>query len=217
MLNSNIFVASCSVSLRWLVCGFLVGPPYHTKSKEGLAVSNKDIESDNKWWKCTRASGLSPPPFPTFDPANTLSLPPKSQSQFSTVVDAPQHASESIPRQMHLNTSTTLSLAPQYKSTTFTAPHTVCAFVAQPSTKTSTLAINPLIVLSQSTSESTFNTLDYHTLEPIVKLSGPPTFLTKKPSMLEELEKVVGKVKSVENDMKNSPGLMGYEDVSYKN
>ena len=108
------------------------------------------------------ASGLPPPSFPTFDPANTLSLSPKSQSQFPSVVDAPQHASKSIPRQMHPNTSTTHSLAPQYKSTTFTAPHTVCAFVAQPSTKASTLAINPTIVLSQSTSESTFNTLDDH-------------------------------------------------------
>ncbi|KAM3237565.1 hypothetical protein P3L10_012594 [Capsicum annuum] len=150
------------------------------------------------------ASGLPPPLIPTFDPAKTLSIPPKSQSQFSTIVDAPQHASESIPRQMHLNTSTTLSLAPQYRSTTFTAPHTVCVFIAQYSTKTSTLAINPTIVLPQSTSESMFNTLDDHcyTLEPTVNLNGPPKFLTKKPSMLEELEKVVGKVKSVENDMK---------------
>ncbi|KAM3342102.1 hypothetical protein P3S68_027068 [Capsicum galapagoense] len=119
---------------------------------------------------------------------------------------------------MNLNASTTLSLAPQYKSTTFTTAHTFCACVAQPSTKTSTLAINPMIVLPQSTSESTFNTLYDHcyTLKPTVKLSGPPKFLTKKPRMLEELEKVVGKVKSVENDMKNSPGLMGYGDVSYK-
>ncbi|KAM3340032.1 hypothetical protein P3S68_029902 [Capsicum galapagoense] len=239
MLNSNIFVASCSVSLRWLVCGFLVGPPYHTKSKEGLVESNKDIESgtmdETKSQEIeslkkenlrlrqqmmemyrTWASGLPPPPFPTFDPANTLSLPPKSQSQFSTVIDAPQHASESVPRQIHLNTSTTLSLAPQYKSTTFIAPHTVYAFVAQPSTKTSTLDINPTIVLPQSTSKSTFNTFGNHcyTLEPTVKLSRSPKFLTKKPSMLEELEKVVGKVKSVENYMKNSPGLIGYEDTS---
>ncbi|KAM3302431.1 hypothetical protein P3S67_016933 [Capsicum chacoense] len=165
------------------------------------------------------ASGLPPSPFPTFDPANTLSHPPKLQSQFPTVVDALQHASEFIPRQMHLNTFTTLCLAPQYKSTTFTASHTICAFVSQLSTKTSTLAINPAIVLSQSTSESTFNNLDNHcyTLEPTVKLSGLPKLLTKKPNMLEELEKVVGKFKSVENDMKNSHGLMGYENVSYKN
>ncbi|KAM3283509.1 hypothetical protein P3S67_027154 [Capsicum chacoense] len=170
MLNSNIFIASCSVSLRWLVCGFLAGPPYHTKSKEGLVVSNKDIDSgimdETKSQEIESlkeenlrlrlqimgmyrawASGLPPSPFPTFDLANTLSLPPKSQSQFPTVVDAPQHASESIPRQMHLKTSTTLSLSPQYKSTTFTVPHTVCAFVAQPSTKASTLSINPTIVL----------------------------------------------------------------------
>ncbi|KAM3249622.1 hypothetical protein P3L10_011392 [Capsicum annuum] len=98
------------------------------------------------------------------------------------------------------------------------APHTICALVAQPSIKVSTLAINPTIVLSQSTSESTFNTLDDHcyTLDPIVELSGPPKFLTKKPSMLEEPEEMVGKVKSVENDMKSSLGLVGYEDVSYK-
>ncbi|KAM3324330.1 hypothetical protein P3S67_005481 [Capsicum chacoense] len=165
------------------------------------------------------ANGLLPPPFPTFDPTNTLSLPPKSQSQLPTIVDSPQHASKTSPHQMHLNRSTTLSLAPQYKSTTFTAPHTICAFVAQPSTETSILPINPTILLTQSTSESTFNTLDDHfyTLDPTVKLSGRLKILTKKPSMLEELEKVVGKVKSVENDMKNSPGLMGYDDVSYKN
>ncbi|KAM3218347.1 hypothetical protein P3L10_022877 [Capsicum annuum] len=242
MLNSNIFVASCSVSLRWLVCGFLAGPPYHTKSKEGLVMFNKDIESGimdetksqeieslkkenlrlrQQMMGMYRAwgSGLPPPSFPTFDPTNTLSLPAKSESQFPTVVDELQHASESIPRQMHLNTSTTLSLSPQYKSTTFTAPHTVCAFVGQPSTKASTLSINLTIVLPQSTSDSTFNTIDDHwyTLEPTVKLSELPKFLTKKPSMPKEPEKMVGKVKSVENDMKNSPGLMDYEDVSYKN
>ncbi|KAM3264163.1 hypothetical protein P3L10_001157 [Capsicum annuum] len=242
MLNSNIFFPSCSVSLRWLVCGFLDGPPYHTKSKEGLVVSNKNIESGimeetksqkivslkeenlrlrQQMMKMYRAwaSGLSPPPFPTFYPANTLNLPPKLQSQFSSVVDALQHTSESISHQMHLNASTTLSLAPQYKSTTFTTPHTVCAFIAQPSTKASTLAINPMIVPHQYTSESTFNTLDdyYYTLEPTVELSGSPKFLTKKPTMLEEPEEMVGKVKSVENDMKSSSGLVGYEDVSYKN
>ncbi|KAM3376972.1 hypothetical protein P3S68_009385 [Capsicum galapagoense] len=130
MLNSNIFVASCSVSLRWLVCGFLAGPPYHTKFKEGLAVSNKDIESgimdetksqeieslkeENLRLRTQMmemyqawANGLPLPPFPTFDPANTLSLLLKSQTQFPSVVDAPQHALESIPHQMHLNTSTT--------------------------------------------------------------------------------------------------------------
>ncbi|KAM3394155.1 hypothetical protein P3S68_003157 [Capsicum galapagoense] len=180
MLNSNIFFSSCSVSLRWLVCGFLDGPPYHTKFKEGLVVSNKDKESgimdETKSQKIeilkeenlrqrqqmmemyrAWASGLPPPQFSTFDPANTLSLPLKSQSRFPTMVNAPY--------------------------------------------------------------ESTFTTLDDHcyTLEPTVQLSGPPKFLTKKPRMLEELQKVVGKVKSVENDMKNSPGLMGYEDVSYKN
>ncbi|KAM3269259.1 hypothetical protein P3S67_030141 [Capsicum chacoense] len=163
MLNSNIFVASCSVSLRWLVCGFLAGPPDHTKSKEELVVSNKDIESGimdetksqeieslkkknlrlrQQMMKMYQAwaSGLPPPSFPTFNLSNTLSLPPKSQSQLPSVVDAPQHASKFFPRQMHLNTSTTLSLAPQYKSNTFTAPRTVCAFVAQPFTEAFTWA-----------------------------------------------------------------------------
>ncbi|KAM3356241.1 hypothetical protein P3S68_022955 [Capsicum galapagoense] len=209
MLNSNIFIVSCSVSLRWLICGFLAGPPYHTKSNEGLVVSTKDIESDimdeiksqeieslkeenlrlgQQMIEMYRAwaSGLPLPSFPTFDPANTLSLSLKSQSQFPSIVDAPQHASESIPCQMHLNTSTTLSLAPQYKSTTFTAPHTVYAFVSQPSAKAFTLSINPTIVLPQSTSESTFNTLDDHcyTLEPTVELSGVCYTLVKSPLSL---------------------------------
>ncbi|KAM3307579.1 hypothetical protein P3S67_009322 [Capsicum chacoense] len=182
--------------------------------EENLRLRQQMMKMYQAW-----ASGLPPPQFPTFDPANTLSLPPKLQSQFPTMVDAPQHAFESIPCQMHLNTSTTLSLAPQHKSTTFTAPHTFCVFVAQPSTKTFTLAINPTIVLPQSTSESAFNTRDNHcyTLEPTVKLSGPPKFLTKKPCMLEEPEKMVGKVKSVENDMKSSLGLVGYEDLGGQN
>ncbi|KAM3304070.1 hypothetical protein P3S67_015102 [Capsicum chacoense] len=162
------------------------------------------------------ANGLPPPPFSTFDPANTLSILPKSQSQFSTIVDAPQHALESISRQIHLNAFTTLSLTRHYKPTTFTAPHTVGAFISQSSTEASTLTINPTIVLPQSITEFTFNTVDDHcySIEPTVKLSEPPKFLTKKPSMPE---KMVGKVKSVENDMKSSPRLVGYEYVSYKN
>ncbi|PHU21561.1 DNA mismatch repair protein MSH1, mitochondrial [Capsicum chinense] len=94
------------VSLRWFVCGFVDGPLYHTKSKEGLVVSNKDIESgimdDTKSQEIESlkeenlrlrqvmemyrawASGLPPPPFPTFDPENALSLSPKLQSQFSS-------------------------------------------------------------------------------------------------------------------------------------
>ncbi|PHT44180.1 hypothetical protein CQW23_18205 [Capsicum baccatum] len=92
--------ADVTVSLRWLVCGFLAGPPYHTKSKESLVLSNKDIENNimdktrsqeieslkeknlrlrQQMMRMYRAwaSRLTPPPLPTFDPANTLSLPPK--------------------------------------------------------------------------------------------------------------------------------------------
>ncbi|KAM3337580.1 hypothetical protein P3S68_031905 [Capsicum galapagoense] len=73
-----------------------------------------------------------------------------------------------------------------------------------------------MIVLPQSITEFTFNTIDDHcyNIEPTIKLSGLPKFLTKKPSMPE---KMVGKVKSIENDMKSSPRLVGYEYVSYKN
>ncbi|KAF3684880.1 hypothetical protein FXO37_01119 [Capsicum annuum] len=123
-------------------------PRFHVLIQRGLPqriMYSEDVRDEGLKHRRAWASGLPSPQFPTFDPANTLSLPPKSQSQFSTMIDAPQHASESIPCQMHLNTSTTLSLAPQYKSTTFTTPHTVCAFVAQPSTNTSTLAVNPTI------------------------------------------------------------------------
>lgn len=76
-----------------------------------------------------------------------------------------------------------------------------------------------MIMLHLSTSESTLNTVDDHrnTLEPTVKLSGAPKFLNKKPSMPEKLDKMVEKVKSVENKMKSSLGLVGYEDVSYTN
>ncbi|KAM3281310.1 hypothetical protein P3S67_028331 [Capsicum chacoense] len=119
---------------------------------------------------------------------------------------------------MHPNASASHSLARQYKPTTFIAPHTVCAFIAQPSTEASTLPINPTVVLYQSASEPMFKDLDDHfyTLDPTVKLRGTPTILTKKPSIPEKSEKMVGKVKSVENDMESFLGLVGKEDVSYK-
>ncbi|KAM3232197.1 hypothetical protein P3L10_017556 [Capsicum annuum] len=44
------------------------------------------IEMHRAW-----ACGLPPPPFSFIDPTNTVSFPPKYQSYFSTVVDAPQH------------------------------------------------------------------------------------------------------------------------------
>ncbi|KAM3287555.1 hypothetical protein P3S67_020985 [Capsicum chacoense] len=208
MLNSNIFVTTCSVSLRWLICGFLAGPPHHTKSKEGLVMSNKDIESGimdetkiqeieslkEENLRLTQqmiemyqawANRLPPPLFTTFVPANTLSLPPKLQNQFLTVIDTSQHAVESISHQMHPNASVSHFLAPQYNPTTFIAPHIVCAFIAQPSTEASTLPINPAVVLPQSISGPMFKALDgpCYTLEPTVKLRGTPKFLTKKPSI----------------------------------
>ncbi|KAM3236887.1 hypothetical protein P3L10_011916 [Capsicum annuum] len=233
MLNSNIFVASFSVSLRWLVCDFLDGPPYHTKSKEGLVVSNKDIksgtmnETKNQEIESLKkenlrlrqqmmemyqawASGLPPPSFPTFDPVNTSSLSPKLQSQFPTVVDAPQHASKSIPRQMDLNTSTTFPLAPQHKPATFTTPHVVCDLVAQSSTGTSTLA-HPTVVRLHAASKPIFNTLGNHCYTPELafKLTRPPKFLNKKSSVPEESKKIVGKMKSAENAMKKFLGPAG--------
>ena len=35
-LNSNAFAISCPVSLRWLICGILVVPPYCSKSQRKL-------------------------------------------------------------------------------------------------------------------------------------------------------------------------------------
>ncbi|KAF3634167.1 hypothetical protein FXO37_26626 [Capsicum annuum] len=68
-----------------------------------------------------------------------------------------EHASEVIPRQVHPNTSSTLSIAPQYKPTTFTTPHVICDFVAQSSTEA--LAIRPTVVLPYAASGPMFNTL----------------------------------------------------------
>ncbi|KAM3357118.1 hypothetical protein P3S68_023832 [Capsicum galapagoense] len=206
--------------LRWLVCGILADPSPHTKPK-GLVVSNKDIESDImdqtktqeneslkqeiRWLRQQMtemhrawASGLPPPLFPFIDPTNTSSFPPKSQSQFSTIVDTPQHDSEFILSQKHLNTSTTFPLAPQHKPATFTAPYVICDLITQSSTGTSTLA-RPMVGRPHAASEPIFNTLGDHcyTPEPSFKLTGPPKFLNK-------------------NAMKNSLGPAGKEDVSYK-
>ncbi|KAF3615246.1 hypothetical protein FXO38_35227 [Capsicum annuum] len=203
MLNSNIFFTSCSASLRWLVCGFLVGPPHHTKSKEGLVVSNKDIESGIM--DETKSQEIE-------------SLKEENLRLRQQMMEMYRAWAKSISRQIHPNGSASHSLAPQYKSTTFIASHTVCAFIAQPFTEAFTFPINPTVVLPQSASGPMFKALDDHryTLEPTVKLRGKPKFLTKKPSIPEKLEKMVGKVKSVENDMESFLGLVGKEDVSYK-
>ncbi|KAM3379817.1 hypothetical protein P3S68_012231 [Capsicum galapagoense] len=75
-----------------------------------------------------------------------------------------------------------------------------------------------MIVRPHAVSEPIFNTLSDHcyTLEPAFKLTGTPKFLNKKSSVPEESEKMVGKIKSIENAMKNSLGPVGKEDVSYK-
>ncbi|KAF3661337.1 hypothetical protein FXO38_11738 [Capsicum annuum] len=235
--SSNPSLRKSFVScLRCLVCGILAGPSHHIKSK-GLVVSNKDIESDimdqtknqeneslkqeilrlrqqmiemHRAW----ASGLPSPPFNVIDPANTLSFPSQLQAPCSNVADAPQQASEFLPRQKNLNTSATISLAPQHKSTTFTTPHVVFDFVVQSSLETSILASRPTVVLPHAVSGSMFDTLGDHcyTFEPTFKLTGPLKFLNKKSSVPEESEKMVGKMKSAESAI----GLTGKEDVLYK-
>ncbi|KAM3200997.1 hypothetical protein P3L10_033360 [Capsicum annuum] len=129
------------------------------------------------------ASELPLSSFLAIDPTDTSSFPLKSQSWFSTVVDASQHDSEFILSQKYSNTSSTFPLASQYKLATLIAPHTTCAFVAQPSTEASTLAINTTVVLPQAASGFMFNTLDDHCYisEPTSMLIGPPQFLNKKP------------------------------------
>lgn len=163
------------------------------------------------------ASGLPPLLFPFIDPTNASSFPPKYQSQFSTVVDAPQYDSKFILCQKHLNTSTTFPLAPQHKPARFTTPHVICDLIALSSTRTFILA-RPKVVLPHAASEPIFNTLGNHcyTPEPAFKLTGPPKFLNKKSSVPEKSKKMVEKIKSTENAMKNSLGPAGKEDVSYK-
>ncbi|KAM3219195.1 hypothetical protein P3L10_023726 [Capsicum annuum] len=75
-----------------------------------------------------------------------------------------------------------------------------------------------MIMCPYAASEPIFNTLGDHcyTPEPSFKLNGPPKFLNKKSSVPEESKKMVEKMKSAENAMKNSLGPAGKEDVSYK-
>ncbi|KAM3306626.1 hypothetical protein P3S67_013496 [Capsicum chacoense] len=166
MLNSNTFVASRLVSLRWLVCGIV-----------DVTSWIKQMNEMHRAW----ASGLPPSPFPTIDPTNNLNLPSKSQSQFLIFVDAIQHELEFLSSQKHPNASITLPLSSQYKPATLIAPHTACVFVTQPSVEISTFAINRIV----------------------------------KSSLPEELEKMVGKMKSAENARKSSLGPVGKKDVSY--
>ncbi|KAM3269444.1 hypothetical protein P3S67_030326 [Capsicum chacoense] len=109
------------------------------------------------------------------------------------------------------------TLAPQHKPSTFTTPHVVCDLVSQSSSGTSTLGC-PTTVRPHAASEPIFNTLSGHcyTPEPAFKLTGPPKFLNKKFSVPEESEKMVEKMKSAENAMKNSLGPAGKKDISYK-
>ncbi|KAM3325250.1 hypothetical protein P3S67_000375 [Capsicum chacoense] len=173
-----------------------------TKNQENESLKQDIRRLRQQMTKMHRAwaSGLPPPPFSFIDPTNTSRFPPKSQSY-----------------QNHLNTSTTFHLAPQYKPATFTTPHVVCDLVAQSSTRTSTLAC-PTVVCPYAASEPIFNTLGDHcyTLDPIFKLTELQKFLNQKPRVPEESEKMVGKMKSTENAMKNSLGPAGKEDVSYK-
>ncbi|KAM3373774.1 hypothetical protein P3S68_012488 [Capsicum galapagoense] len=177
--------------------------------QEILRLRQQMIEMHRAW-----ASGLPPPPFNGIDPVNTLSFPSQLQASCPNVADAPQHASEFLPSQKNLNTSATISLAPQHKPTTFTTPHVVYDFVVQSSLETSILASRPTVVLSHAVSGPMLDTLGDHCyiFEPTFKLTGPPKFLNKKSSVPEESEKMVGKMKSAESAI----GLTGKEDVLYK-
>ncbi|KAF3641139.1 putative photosystem II D2 protein-like [Capsicum annuum] len=136
-----------------------------------------------------------------------------------TVVDAPQHDSKFILIQKHHNTSTTFPRTPQCKPATFTTPHVVCDLIAQSHTEVSKLANRPTVVLLHAANGPLFNTLGYHryTFDPTFMLTGPQKFLNKKPSVPEEPEKMVGKIKSAGNAVKGSLRLASKEDVSYKN
>ncbi|KAM3284704.1 hypothetical protein P3S67_023503 [Capsicum chacoense] len=76
-----------------------------------------------------------------------------------------------------------------------------------------------MVVLPHAATRPLFNTLGDHfyTPNPTFKLTGPPKFLNKKPRVPEEPKKMVGKIKSAENDVKSSLRLTSEKDVSYKN
>ncbi|PHU13154.1 hypothetical protein BC332_20084 [Capsicum chinense] len=114
--QTALLVNSSVVSLRWLVCGILVGSSYCTVTEKVMA--NKDTEfvvtnqigssgnenlGANKEIQKLRqqmiemhrvwANGLSPSPVPTDNLEYLSSLPPMSHAQFPIFVDIAQHAS----------------------------------------------------------------------------------------------------------------------------
>ncbi|KAF3644714.1 putative nitrate transporter 1.4-like [Capsicum annuum] len=172
----------------------------------------------------TWANGLPPPPVPTNNLEYLSSLPPMSHAQFPIFVDIPPHASRSTPGQQYPTTSNVHFLTPQSKTTTYSAPAAVHAFVAPP--RPLTCDVHPQVVPPYSTREPALNIFSdqHYALEPTFKSTGPydcPQPLeftpnTENPVMIEEQEEIARKLRSLELIMKNLQGLGGYKSVSYK-
>ncbi|KAM3339816.1 hypothetical protein P3S68_029685 [Capsicum galapagoense] len=172
------------------------------------------------------ANGLPPPPVPTDNLEYLSSLPPVSHAQFPIFVDMPQHASGSTRGQQYPTTSKVHFLTLQSKTTIYSAPAAIHAFIAPLLSEAPTFNVNPTIVISHSTSDPVLNIFSdqHYAPEPIFKSTGPydcpqlPEFPpnTEKPVMTEEQEEIARKLRSLEVTMKNLQGLGGYKSVSYK-
>ncbi|KAM3266708.1 hypothetical protein P3L10_003703 [Capsicum annuum] len=172
------------------------------------------------------ANGLPPSLVPTDNLEYLSSLPPVSHAQFSIFVDMPQHASRSTPGQQYPTTSKVHFLTPQSKTTIYSAPAVVHAFVVSPPLEAATFDVHPQVVPLYSTREPALNIFSdqHYALEPTFKSTGPydcpqpPEFPsnTEKPVMTKEQEKIARKLRSLELTMKNLQGLGGYKSVSYK-
>ena len=166
------------------------------------------IEMHQAW-----ANGLPPPPVPTDNLEYLSSLPPVSHAQFPIFVDMPQHASISTLGQQYPTTFNVHFLAPQSKTTTYSAPPVVHTFAAPLPPEAPTFDVPPQVVPHYSTRNPALNTTgdQCYTSEPTFKLTGlygdtyPPEFPpnTKKPVMTEEQEEMTRKLRSLELAMKN--------------
>ncbi|KAM3239052.1 hypothetical protein P3L10_014085 [Capsicum annuum] len=109
-------------------------------SEEIQKLRRQIIEIHRSW-----ANGLPPPPVPTDNLEYLSSFPLMSHAQFSIFVNMPQHASVSTPGQQYPTTSKVHFLTPQSKTTIYSAPDAIHAFVALLPSEDPAFNINPTL------------------------------------------------------------------------
>ncbi|KAM3376553.1 hypothetical protein P3S68_015268 [Capsicum galapagoense] len=181
------------------------------------SLGNENLGANEEIWKLRKQMiemhGLPPPPIPIDNPKYLSSLPPMSHAQFPIFVDMVQYASISTLGQQYPTTSNVHFLTPQSKTTTYSAPPAVHAFVAPPPPEAPTFDIHPQVVPPYSTREPALNINgdQHYTSEPTFKLTGlcgdthPPEFPpnTEKLVMTEKQEEMTRKLRILELAMKN--------------